>query len=281
MNTFRSFDGTLLASRVTGTGEPLVVVPGGPMQDSVYLDDLGGLSDFRSLHILELRGTGASAVPEDPATYRVDRQVDDVEAYRSWLGLETMDLLGHSAGGSLAILYAARYPERVRRLVLLSPSMRLFQFGMAEEYVREAAALRDGQPGMDAVLVALDKVFSGAGTDADEQALTQLSYGRWDAAAQKHAAERDPQTNWDAVKVYYSDGLPEPDDVQRGLAKLAAPVLIVAGELDFAPRPAVAAEAASRFFRHAETAVAPGGGHFGWLDNPAALVATVTEFLDR
>jgi pimeloyl-ACP methyl ester carboxylesterase len=51
----------------------------------------------------------------------------------------------------------------------------------------------------------------------------------------------------------------------------------VAGELDYSPRPKVAAQAAERFFPNARTAVVPGGGHFPWLDNPKALVAAITS----
>jgi pimeloyl-ACP methyl ester carboxylesterase len=71
MPTFDSFDGTTLSATTLGTGDPLVVMPGGPMQASVYLGDLGGLDAHRTLHLLDLRGTGGSAVPADPARFRV------------------------------------------------------------------------------------------------------------------------------------------------------------------------------------------------------------------
>jgi pimeloyl-ACP methyl ester carboxylesterase len=100
---FGGFDGTRLAFHSTGTGEPVVCLPGGPMQASAYLGDLGGLSSSRTLAMPDLRGTGDSAVPADAATYRCDRQVEDVEALRLSLGLDAVDLLGHSAGGALAV----------------------------------------------------------------------------------------------------------------------------------------------------------------------------------
>lgn len=70
MPSFTAVDGTELAHRVVGEGEPLICIPGGPMRASSYLGDLGGLSETRRLVLLDLRGTGRSAVPDDPATYR-------------------------------------------------------------------------------------------------------------------------------------------------------------------------------------------------------------------
>src|SRR6266511_2096393 len=82
MPTFAAYDGTELAYHVFGEGAPVVCLPGGPMQDSVYLGDLGGLSAHRQLIMLDLRGTGQSAIPDDTASYRCDRLIDDVEALR-------------------------------------------------------------------------------------------------------------------------------------------------------------------------------------------------------
>ncbi|MEV0589623.1 alpha/beta hydrolase, partial [Nonomuraea sp. NPDC050310] len=86
MPYFTSYDGTTLAYRRTGEGEPLVCLPGGPMRASAYLGDLGGLAGHRRLIMLDLRGTGDSATPDDHQTYRCDRQVEDVEALRVHLG---------------------------------------------------------------------------------------------------------------------------------------------------------------------------------------------------
>jgi pimeloyl-ACP methyl ester carboxylesterase len=90
-----------------------------------YLGELGGLSDHRTLILLDNRGTGASSVPQDPATYRVDRLVQDLEALRGHLGLDRMDLLGHSASGGICLLYAAEHRHRLDRLVLVDPSLRV------------------------------------------------------------------------------------------------------------------------------------------------------------
>jgi pimeloyl-ACP methyl ester carboxylesterase len=132
VTVFSSADGTRLAYHVVGEGEPLICLPGGPMMSSAYLGDLGGLSEQRSLVRLGLRGTGESDEPADPMSYRCDRQVDDVEALRTQLGRERIDLVAHSAGGTLTVLYAARYPGRVDHLVLVTPSPRVVGVEIAD-----------------------------------------------------------------------------------------------------------------------------------------------------
>lgn len=268
METFEAADGTRLAYHRTGGGHPLVCLPGGPMQASAYLGDLGGLPAQRPLLTLDLRGTGASAVPADPATYRCDRQAGDVEALRLHLGLECLDLLAHSAGATLALLYAARHPERVGRLVLVAPSPRPVGIEVTDDDRREVAERHRGEPWFPAASAALERIRTGAATDADRAAIAPFVHGRWDDAAQACAARGAELTNATAAAAYYSPGAFDPAEVRRAVAGLRAPVLIVAGELDIQLPPRHAAEYAD-VFPSAELTVRPGTGHFPWLHDAA------------
>jgi pimeloyl-ACP methyl ester carboxylesterase len=239
MATFDSADGTRLAYHHAGEGGPVICVPGGPMQASAYLGDLGGLSAHRSLVLLDLRGTGESAIPADPTSYRCDRQVDDVEALRVHLGLDRIDLLGHSAGATLALLYAARHPNRIGRLALLNPSPRAVGLEITDLDRRRVAELRRGEAWFPDAFAALERIGSGAATAADWTAIAPFTYGRWDAVTQTHLAREASQTNADAAAVYYSAGALDPQATSAALARLLAPVLLVAGEYDVALPPQV------------------------------------------
>jgi pimeloyl-ACP methyl ester carboxylesterase len=278
MATFDGPDGTPLAYHQAGEGDPLICVPGGPMQASAYLGDLGGLSAHRSLVLLDLRGTGESAVPADPASYRCDRLVDDVEALRAHLGRDRIDLLGHSAGGALAVLYAARYPDRVGRLALVSPSPAVVGLEITDSDRRQVAELRRGETWFPDAFAAFERIWSGDATAADWRAITPFRYGRWDATAHAHLARETSQMNADAAEVYYSAGALAPQATRFALARLRAPVLLVVGEYDVSLPPKCAAEYAV-LFGQAELAVQPGGGHSPWLDDPEWFVQTLTEFL--
>ncbi|SCG52230.1 Pimeloyl-ACP methyl ester carboxylesterase [Micromonospora echinaurantiaca] len=278
MATFDSADGTRLAYHRLGAGAPLVCLPGGPMQAAAYLGDLGGLSAHRELMLLDLRGTGASAVPADPASYRFDRQVADVEALRRHLGLDRLDLVAHSAGAALALGYAARHPERVGRLALVTPSPRVVDLAVTDEDRRLVAELRRDEPWFPEAFAAFERIWSGRATEAAWAAIAPFTWGRWDEVSQAHRAREASLRNADAAAVYYSADAVDPATVRSALAGLPAPVLVVAGGYDVSLPPACAAAYAGLFPR-GEVTVQPGGGHFPWLDDPGVFVATLADFL--
>ncbi|MGB3433705.1 alpha/beta fold hydrolase [Achromobacter sp.] len=86
-----------------------------------YAETFAGIAQalqpgFRVL-AYDQRGRGASSW--DPGrNYYTDAYVDDLAGVADALGLDSFDLLGHSMGGIAAIVFAARYPQRVRRLIV-------------------------------------------------------------------------------------------------------------------------------------------------------------------
>jgi pimeloyl-ACP methyl ester carboxylesterase len=275
---FDAADGTRLAYHEIGEGPSLICLPGGPMQASGYLGDLGGLSAYRRLVLLDVRGTGESGTPADPDTYRCDRQVDDVEALRVHLGLDRIDLAGHSAGGSLAVQYAAGFPDRIGRLVLVNPSPRAVGVEIADADRGELAELRRAEPWFPGAMAALERIWSGDATEADWTAIAPLSYRRWDAASRANEARSERETNQEAAMAYYSDGAVDPPSTRSALRSLEAPVLLTTGEYDVGLPPRRATEYVGLFPR-AELAVQPRGGHYPWIDDSEWLVETVSAFL--
>ncbi|MDY7020737.1 MAG: alpha/beta hydrolase, partial [Cyanobacteriota bacterium] len=67
----------------------------------------------------DLLGCGESDFPN--IHYSIDLMVESLAEYLNLLKLEDVCLVGHSLGGWIAASYALKYPERVRRLILISP----------------------------------------------------------------------------------------------------------------------------------------------------------------
>jgi len=280
MEFFTSYDGTTLAFRALGDGPPLLCLPGGPGRAAEYLGDLGGLSAHRTLILPDTRGTGASAMPADLATCRVDHLAADVEALRRHLGLDRVDLLGHSAGGSVAMLYAAAHPDRLDSLTLVAPSFA--GVGLPSDTgVDEVIAARAAEP-WHAEAVTAHQHMKAANTFAEAApyrfAFEPLMYGRWDDAARAHAAADPAQRSLPVSEHYYKDYTPDTEELRRRLGALPCPMLLLVGEVDLWPTAKSAADAAS-LFPEVTLAIQPGSGHYPWLDDPQEFTATVEGFL--
>lgn len=280
MPRFASYDGTDIGYRMLGDrgGPPLVCLPGGPGRACEYFGDLGGLSRSRQLVMPDTRGTGESADASDPLSYRCDRLVGDVEALRAHLGLDRMDLLGHSASGNLTTLYAAAHPERVARLILLTPGLDAVGVEETDEQWRAALDRRSAEPWFDTAMAAVERAKAGDQTMDNRRAYVPFLYGRWDDAARAHADVGVSERSGPVRAAFAAEGAFDPAATCAAVARLAAPVLVYAGELDAAPTPQIA-EAGARVFPNATVVVQPGAAHFPWLDDPAFFTAAITSFL--
>lgn len=277
MPTFSAPDGTALAYRDSGgPGAPVVCLPGGPMQPAGYLGDLGGLSAHRRLIRLDPRGTGASATPADPGSYRCDRLVADVDALRAHLGLDRLDLLAHCAGANLAVLYATRHPVRVGRLALITPSVAAVGIPVTAEVRLATARLRAGEPWFPEAYAALEELTAGHG--GSRKAIAPFFHGRWDDAARALDAAFDRDRNDEAAAAYGAAGAYTPEATRTALGRLPAPALVLAGEVDLNSPPPAMAEYAG-LFAHARYVVQPAAGHHPWVDDPALFTAATAAFL--
>jgi len=267
MPTFRAYDGSELTATVLGApAEPVVVLPGGPLQASRYLGNLGGLDAHRELVVLELPHR------------RVDRIVGDVEALREHLGVEAIDVVAHSAGSSLALLYAAVYPDRIRKLALVTPSLRAVDIPPTQDEQRAIYEQRAHEPWYAEARLAVDAEDAGVVTPEQRRLAKPFVYGRWDDVAQAHAAAEEAEATLDAHAIYYADGAFDPEATRTALTKFSGDVLVLVGGTDPVSPVRLGVDLAELFV-HAEVVVQPGAGHFPWLDDPEWFVATLTRFL--
>lgn len=102
----------------TGAKSPAVFVHGGPGGTHNGLAGMLGLADDRAIILYDQLDSGKSDRPNNPANWRVERFVDELEAIRIVLGIERWHVVGHSWGAVIALEYAARHPDRVASTVL-------------------------------------------------------------------------------------------------------------------------------------------------------------------
>ncbi len=117
MKTWLLADGRRLAYRETGSGRPLVLLHGWAMSSVVFTEALRVLGeDFRVL-APDLRGHGAS----DPADgCALEDFAGDLRQWLEGLGISSLDLLGWSLGGQVALRLAPLLGKGLGRLLLVA-----------------------------------------------------------------------------------------------------------------------------------------------------------------
>lgn len=101
-----------------GLGPPLFLIHGIGARRSTFGRLVAGLKDRFTCISYDLRGHGESPVPK--VRFGLNELVDDLEALRSKIGIETAHFAGHSLGGMIGPAYARRFPLRVLSLGLWS-----------------------------------------------------------------------------------------------------------------------------------------------------------------
>lgn len=270
--------GTELFVRTVGEGPPLLVIHGGPVLDHGYLHRwLLPLAKENQLIFYDQRLSGRSSPDAPSDTVSLRGFVADIEALRIHAGAERISILAHSWGGLLGMLYAARHPERVEKLVLvgsMAPSAKL----RAEEdeaqraaqdpedralieRLRATQAVRDRTPeGVEALLIASFRSQFHDPAKADE---LQFAIDDRYADRSRRFAALGPE-----LKDY---------DVTGELERIVAPTLLIYG----ADEPGATRGGAEleRRIPDAELAIIPDAGHFPFIERPALFQAKVGAFL--
>ncbi|HEX9653891.1 MAG TPA: alpha/beta fold hydrolase, partial [bacterium] len=116
----RAINGTQLYCKVMGSGEPIVILHGGPGLDHTYLlPQMAELAKDYRLIFFDQRLAGRSASNVDSSAITLQNFIDDVEGVRREFNLEKMNLLAHSWGSFLALNYAITYPDHLKSLTLV------------------------------------------------------------------------------------------------------------------------------------------------------------------
>ncbi len=115
-------NGLDLYYEIRGSGQPLVLLPGGFMTVEAMGELVPQLATTRRVIGVELQGHGHTADTE--RALRFELMADDIAALIRHLGLEQADLFGFSLGGGVGLQTAIRHPEVVRKLVLASTAFK-------------------------------------------------------------------------------------------------------------------------------------------------------------
>ena len=274
---FLEINGASLFYKTMGSGEPIVVLHGGPGFDHrQFLPYVWELAERHKVILFDQRGTGLSSGPIDSTSISIDSFIADIEGVREAFGIERMNLLGHSWGGILAMHYGIRHPENLRSLILCSTAASFESFGeMRETY--EANRLPD-----DAAL--LQEIYSSDGfQNGDPQAVEEFwrVYFKPYFADQQLVSKLDLRfeensiKNGDAVAGHILESIGD-FELHEDLKAIRCPTLVIHGDVD--PMPFKYAEMTHESIEGSELVIVEGAGHWLFVDATETFTSSVLDF---
>ncbi|CAM3769806.1 2-succinyl-6-hydroxy-2,4-cyclohexadiene-1-carboxylate synthase [Mesobacillus zeae] len=132
-------DGVEYRAEECGSGFPLVTLHGFTGAATNWKAFCPVWGEHSSMLMPDLIGHGMTESPHDSKIYSIEKAADALATMLEENGAEQADFLGYSMGGRLAVTFAARYPEKVRKLVLESTSP-----GLRNDEERAARIKQDG-----------------------------------------------------------------------------------------------------------------------------------------
>ncbi|GLQ90257.1 alpha/beta fold hydrolase [Dyella flagellata] len=105
-----------------GNGPPVVLVHGGGEWAYSYRSTIQALARTHTVYAVDLPGHGYTQLEKKNFAWTVDGMAGSLGTFLDAMGLNKVDLVGHSWGGGWALRYAETHPDRVDRLVLIDSS---------------------------------------------------------------------------------------------------------------------------------------------------------------
>lgn len=263
-------DGACYNVRVEGSGPPLLLIHGFTGRGSNWAPLLTELRRVATTVVVDLLGHGNSDSPTDPERHAVERQAADMAAILRRLRLAPATVMGYSMGARVALRLAVSTPNVVSRLILESPSA-----GIADPDIRSARRASDEELAQLAErdgIAAFVARWESLPIFASEQSLPS-------EVRTRHHAERLRCRPHALAASLRGAGQAAMEPLHGRLGSVAAPTLVIAGELDDVGLPR--AESIARGIRGGELAVVSDAGHAPHREQPAAVTGLVLDFLAR
>jgi pimeloyl-ACP methyl ester carboxylesterase len=266
-------NGTTLHVRVGGSGPAVVLIHGFGDTGDMWTPLATELAKNHRVVVPDLRGIGLSAKPEDG--YEKKNQAKDIRGVLDALGIDQADVVGHDIGVMVAYAYAAAYPTKTTRLVVMdapppgippwdevvrNPKLWHFDF-----YGKDVFRLVQGRE-----RIFLDRFYNDFGGQPEK-----IDEGTRNHYAQLYA---QPGAMKGALSQFQAFRQDAKDNLESMKTKLTMPVLAIGGEKSFAGLEAVAMRNAAT---NVTELVIPRAGHWLMEEEPVAVVQGVKDFLSK
>jgi proline iminopeptidase len=269
-----------IACEVVGDGTPLIVVHGAIGLGATYMRALDRWADAFQLVYYDQRGSGGTALG-DPKRVSFAGAIDDLDGLRAALGVDRVNLVGHSAGALLAGLYAGSHPERTSTVVLLNPGPPLIS-ELMQAFGREMASRRTPEDNAARAAIEASPQFQAR----DPQTLERHQLNTFIPFFRDRATVEQLELGFTEITAANVQAAPERmigsvgalDPIRR-FAGIQCPTLLVHSALD--PLPVEWAHVLVDTIPGADYVLLEGAAHFAHIEDADQLADAVLPWLTK
>lgn len=266
--------------RVIGDGEPLVVLHGGPGLDHNYLlPQMEELAKQHRLIFYDQRGTGGSSTDFDSSAITIESFVNDLEGIRKAFNLETVNLLGHSWGGLLAMYYAIKHPDKLKSLILANPMPPTSEF--LGSFMANINRNRTSADSLALAEITASEQFADNSPDAVEIYLRLWfrAYFHDQALSDSLSLELVQATaaNGQTISNLFFQRLLMNYNIYDQLSAVKCPTLVIHGDSD--PIPLDYVRKIHETIENSHFVLLDNCGHFPYIETPKKFYSAITDFL--
>lgn len=269
-----------IACTVVGDGSPVIVVHGAIGLGARYMRGLDRWAAELQLVYYDQRGSGATPLG-DPERVSFAGAIDDLDGLRAALGIDRVNLVGHSAGAILAAMYAGNHPEATSSVVLLNTAPPLIP-ELMQAFGQEMASRRTPDDNAARKIIEESPLFQAKDPRTlerhqlntfipffrDRTTIDQVDLGFTEITAAN--VQTTPE------RMLGSLGALDP---MRTFARIGCPTLVVHAELD--PVPVAWAHALVDTIPGADYALVHGASHFAHIESADELANAVLPWLSK
>ena len=267
-------NGIKLHTIVIGSGEPLILLHGFPEFWYCWKSVIPGLKEKFKLIIPDMRGYNLSDKPKDVRKYKMEYLIGDIKGIIKELNLKRVILAGHDWGGVVAWAFAEKYPELLKKLIILNaPHPKIFQKSLRKDKEQQEAS---------------SYIFEFLKPQAEKK-LYEDDYRRLKKAVFEDMFSKTNFTEFDKEK--YIEAWSQPGAILGGVNYYRAntsfdewtgiielPTLVIWGMKDVALLPQQL-EGLSGYVKNLKIVRSENSSHWITHDDPDLIISSIKEFI--
>src|SRR5262249_49085427 len=267
-------NGSTIHVRSGGAGPAVVLLHGYGETGDMWVPMAADLARDHTVLVPDLRGLGLSAKP--PGGFDKRTQALDVAGVLAEFKVDCTDLVTHDIGNMVGYAFAALYPERVTRFVLIDAPIP--GIGPWEEILKNPLLwhFRFGGPDMERLVAGRERIYLDRFWNEFSATPSRFSEEDRNHYAQLYALPGAMHSGFMQFAAFDQDALDNKALLAKG--KLAMPVLAIGGEKSFGTTMAEIMRFAAT---DVQSGVIPDSGHWIMEENPSATISMVRTFIAR